>query len=63
MDYLPPFVVHGSHMITSDQLGAHARDYRRVLEGLRDGTLDIAAARRRPRLNWQLDDLFPGKDD
>ncbi|MDA1094743.1 MAG: NAD(P)H-dependent oxidoreductase [Acidobacteria bacterium] len=62
MDYLPPFVVHGSHAMTPDALDAHARDYRRILEGLRDGTLDLAAARRHPRLNWRLDELMPPRE-
>jgi glutathione-regulated potassium-efflux system ancillary protein KefG len=63
MDYLPPFVVHGSHAMTADALSAHAHDYRRILEGLRDGTVDLDAARRQPRLNWQLDNLFPQERD
>jgi hypothetical protein len=33
----------------------HADAYRRVLEGLRDGVLDVEAARDHPRMNWDLD--------
>lgn len=44
MDYLPPFLVHGTHTITADAIASHARDYRRVLEGLRDGTLRVEQA-------------------
>jgi glutathione-regulated potassium-efflux system ancillary protein KefG len=40
MDYLPPFVVHGTHLLREPgQIEPYARDYRRLLMGLRDGTL------------------------
>ena len=51
MDYLPPFLVHGTHGMVDDEIGRHARDYRRVLEKLRDGALDLNDVRRHPRLN------------
>jgi glutathione-regulated potassium-efflux system ancillary protein KefG len=44
MDYLPPFIVHGTHTITPDEITGHASDYRRILEGLRDGSLDLTRA-------------------
>jgi glutathione-regulated potassium-efflux system ancillary protein KefG len=58
MDYLPPFVVHGTHGITPERVRGHAEDYRRLLEALRDDRLDLQAAGEHPRLNWQLDDLL-----
>jgi glutathione-regulated potassium-efflux system ancillary protein KefG len=58
MEYLPPFVVHGAHGMTPDRILQHARDYRRVIEALRDGALDLAAARGEPRLNLRLDELI-----
>jgi len=60
MVYLPPFVVHGTHRLLEAEMDRHARDYRRVLEGLRDGRLDIEAARRMPRINSDLDRLLGG---
>jgi len=60
MEYLAPFVVHGSLGMTSDQAGAHARDYRRLIEALRDGTLDTGAARDLIRINAALDTLIGG---
>lgn len=36
MTYLPPFVVHSTHRLTDDQIDAAARDYRALLESLRD---------------------------
>lgn len=37
MDYLPPFVVHGSHLLLENELHVAGAQYRRVLSGLRDG--------------------------
>jgi glutathione-regulated potassium-efflux system ancillary protein KefG len=39
MDYLPPFVVHGSHTINRLKIEEYARKYRRALEMLRDNSL------------------------
>jgi glutathione-regulated potassium-efflux system ancillary protein KefG len=51
MDYLPPFVVHGTHQLSAAEIDRHAADYRRCLEALRDGRLDLEGLRNRPRLN------------
>jgi glutathione-regulated potassium-efflux system ancillary protein KefG len=51
MEYLPPFVVYGSYQLTSEQIDGHARDYRRLLEGLRDGRLDFRSVQALPSLN------------
>ena len=58
MEYLPPFVVHGAMGMTPERLQGHARDYRRAVEALRDGTLDLEAARREQLLNRRLDELI-----
>lgn len=58
MDYLPPFVVHGTHGMTEAEMDSHARDYRRTLEALRDGRLDLEAANRQARLNAALDSII-----
>ncbi len=55
MDYLPPFVVHGTHQLTEGEIEDYGADYRRTLEALRDGTLDLEAVQRLPRLNSDLD--------
>lgn len=54
VEWLPPFVVHGTHALDEAAFQEHAADYRRALEGLRDGTLDLGAARDLPRLNLAL---------
>lgn len=45
MDWLAPFVVHGTHLLDDAGLDAAAAAYARLLAALRDGTLDLAAAR------------------
>jgi glutathione-regulated potassium-efflux system ancillary protein KefG len=54
MEYLPPFVAHGTHRMSREEMEAHAREYRRVLEALRDGRLDLEAAHSLDRLNADL---------
>ncbi len=61
MEYLSPFIVHGTHSLTSEQVAGHANDYRHVIEGLRDETLDIERARKYPRVNLNLTDVLPSK--
>jgi len=58
MDYLPPFIVYGTHSLGDDEIRAHAEEYRRAIEALRDGRIDLDAARRRERLNAALDDIL-----
>ncbi|MFW5821884.1 MAG: NAD(P)H-dependent oxidoreductase [Tangfeifania sp.] len=40
MEYLPPFVVHGSHTIKKQEIEEYGRKYRRALELLRDNKLN-----------------------
>lgn len=58
MKYLPPFAVHGTHELQSADIAAHAEEYRRLIIALRDGRLDLEAARREVRLNASLDQLI-----
>jgi len=60
MDYLPPFVVHGTHAMTDDEMDAAAADYAMIVAALRDGRLDLAAARARGRLNADVSALCGG---
>jgi glutathione-regulated potassium-efflux system ancillary protein KefG len=43
MEWLPPFVVHGTHAMTEADIARAADEYRRLLEALRDG--DVEAVR------------------
>lgn len=58
MDYLPPFVVHGTHTITKEKIDSHGEDYRKIITALRDGTLDIEAARSLSRLNLDTESII-----
>lgn len=57
-DYLPPFIAHGTHGMDDDTIRAHARDYRRIVVSLRDGRLDLDAARPLTRINLGVDQLL-----
>lgn len=52
---LPPFVVHGTHAMVEAEMEAHAAQYLRVVEALRDDGLDLEATRLAPRINLNLD--------
>jgi glutathione-regulated potassium-efflux system ancillary protein KefG len=54
MEYLPPFVAHGTHLMDPAAIEAHAQDYRTLLEALRDGRVDLDAAAKLSRINVDL---------
>lgn len=55
MRYLPPFALFGARTALEEgRIARHAADWRRVLEALRDKTLDLAQAEMLPRLNENL---------
>jgi glutathione-regulated potassium-efflux system ancillary protein KefG len=54
MDFLPPFVVHGTHRLDAGQIAAAAADYRTVVEALRDDRVDLDAVRQLSRMNADL---------
>ena len=58
MDYLSPFVVHGTHTITKEEIARNGEDYRRIIAALRDGTVDLERARTLPRLNSDIDSIL-----
>ncbi len=40
MQYLPPFVVHGTHLLSEKDIQVYAEDYKRTLISLRDSLFD-----------------------
>ena len=60
VDCLPPFVVHATHAMPPEKIEAHAANYRRVLEAIRDGRIDVGdpGVARLSRLNEDLDVLL-----
>jgi len=55
MMYLPPFAVHGTHLLTEAQLKHHAALYRALLERLSEGSFGPETMRRFPLLNDWLE--------
>jgi len=41
MEYLPPFVIHGSHLMTADLLNKHIADYKQILIMIRDEKINL----------------------
>jgi glutathione-regulated potassium-efflux system ancillary protein KefG len=63
MEYLPPFVVHGTHLMDGKDTQRHADDFRRTILAIRDNRLDLKVAREQNRLNADLDAVIPGGED
>ena len=63
MIYLSPFVVHGTHSLDESQIEQYAADYRRVIEALRDGRLDVTAAAQQTCLNQSLDTVLQAPEE
>jgi len=59
IEYLPPYVIHGTHSLGTDDVARMADEYRRVIVALRDGTLDLERARANTHLNDDLAALLP----
>lgn len=60
MEYLPPFVIHGTHALAEDGIDRHAGEYRRLLEGLRDGRVSGDRISGLDRINVDLDTVLEG---
>jgi len=58
MEFLPPFVAHGTHRMTPQEMEEHGKDLRRLLEALRDHRIDLDRVRGLPRINGNLDDIL-----
>jgi len=56
MTYLAPFVAHGTHGMTPEEMTRHAEDYQRLLSALRDDRIDVEGASS-PHLPWVNRDL------
>jgi len=55
MNFLPPFVAHGTHGMKPAEMDGHGKDLRRLMEALRDGLLDPKRFGELPRINADLD--------
>jgi glutathione-regulated potassium-efflux system ancillary protein KefG len=60
MEYLPPFVITGTHQLRqADQIAPYAEAYRMALVALRDGTLDWPTLIQQKTLNADLTKILP----
>jgi glutathione-regulated potassium-efflux system ancillary protein KefG len=60
MEFLPPFVAHGTLRMSPTEIEGHAADYRRLIEALRDDRVAMDRAREVKRLNTDLTTLLKG---
>jgi len=58
MEYLPPFVVHGTHTITKEAIASHGENYQKIVIALRDGKVDFDSAHKFHRLNLDTDSII-----
>ncbi len=58
MEYVTPFVVHGTHRMSNEDIAQAANDYRHIVEGLRDDTLNWEATKHVPYINADLDAIL-----
>lgn len=64
MEYLPPFVIHGTHGLKSEaNVLPLAQDYVRLIEAFAEDRVDLASARRVTRLNDDLSCLIREEPD
>lgn len=51
MNYLPPFIVHGTHLISDEEIRFHREDYHRILKALINNEFDFAKISKLEKLN------------
>lgn len=58
MDFLPPFVVHGTRNITLQEITSYGEDYQKMIVSLRDGKVNFEVACSHQRLNSDLESII-----
>lgn len=58
MVYLAPFIVHGTHSITPEDITRYKSDYKELIVALRDNRVDIDTARKLSRINDQPEKII-----
>lgn len=51
MQYLPPFVTHGTHLLTEEHIHKAAKDYALIIEQLRNGALPEKELKQKEYIN------------
>ena len=58
MDYLPPFVVHGTHGMTFNEIKLAAKSYQTIIIAIRDNLIDWQKAKQLPRINSDFSSIL-----
>ena len=58
MIFLAPFIVHGTHSITPEDISRYKKDYMELIHALQENRLDIEMARKLSRINDQLEKVI-----
>jgi glutathione-regulated potassium-efflux system ancillary protein KefG len=58
MVFIAPFLVHGTHSITPDDISQYISEYRELLTALRENRVDIEKARKFDRINDHFDQVI-----
>ena len=58
MNFLPPFVIHGTHSINAEEITQHNHDYKRLLAAFCSGKINYTAAKKAGRLNEDLNSII-----
>ncbi|BAC89283.1 NAD(P)H-dependent oxidoreductase [Gloeobacter violaceus] len=63
MEYLPPFVIQGTHQLREkQQIANHVEDYRKAIAALRDDAVDWERLRQSRHFNHDLAQLLPAQE-
>jgi len=63
MDYLPPFVVHGTHTLTAEEISSHGEVYRNIITAFRDDEIDLEKAREYRLINVHPEKIIVKKEN
>ncbi len=56
LDYLPPFVIHGTHLLTNEQIQNYAHNYRSLLLKFVNNAYNLEEIRKMKYLNYLVND-------
>jgi len=63
MDYLPPFVVHGTHTLTPEEISRYGEVYRNIITAFRDDEIDLEKAHGYPLINLHPEEIVINKEN
>ena len=61
--YLPPFAVHGTHLMTPEAIASHKDDYHTLLRAFTQDNIDLEKAKQQERLNSDLNLILKDLND